>query len=169
MGILIKAGVDDHGLRSRKSIAPTSTSNGHTATATTYNKHPVTDALQQQLRTMMSAMQGRLSCNARSSSPSFYLHSPRTPSRKNIAAMAVAILLAHTMATTRGATIITADGPTTRAHAMARSGVTLVRSGVKRGVEDGRSVSIDRDDKKLKVYLEYTKMRALAFITRRYP
>merc|ERR1712048_176817 len=113
--------------------------------------------------------EGRLSCNARSSSPSFYLHSPRTPSRKNIAAMAVAILLAHTMATTRGATIITADGPTTRAHAVARSGVTLVRSGVKRGVEDGRSVSIDRDDKKLKVYLEYTKMRALAFITRRYP
>merc|ERR1711920_1053413 len=45
MGILIKAGVDDHGLRSRKSIAETSTtstSNGHTATATTYNKHPVT-------------------------------------------------------------------------------------------------------------------------------
>merc|ERR1711959_363176 len=45
MGILIKAGVDDHGLRSRKSIAQTSTtstSNGHTATATTYNKHPVT-------------------------------------------------------------------------------------------------------------------------------
>merc|ERR1711923_112971 len=34
-------------------------SNGHTATATTYNKHPVTDALQQQLRTMMSAIQGR--------------------------------------------------------------------------------------------------------------
>merc|ERR1712187_580502 len=59
MGILIKAGVDDHGLRSRKSIAQTSTSNGHTATATTYNKHPVTDALQQQLRTMMSAIQGR--------------------------------------------------------------------------------------------------------------
>merc|ERR1712187_1096923 len=64
MGILIKAGVDDHGLRSRKSIAQTSTtstSNGHTATATTYNKHPVTDALQQQLRTMMSAIQGRKS------------------------------------------------------------------------------------------------------------
>merc|ERR1711948_9320 len=62
MGILIKAGVDDHGLRSRKSIAQTSTtstSNGHTATATTYNKHPVTDVLQQQLRTMMSAIQGR--------------------------------------------------------------------------------------------------------------
>merc|ERR1712199_84942 len=62
MGILIKAGVGDHGLRSRKSIAQTSTtstSNGHTATATTYNKHPVTDALQQQLRTMMSAIQGR--------------------------------------------------------------------------------------------------------------
>merc|ERR1712217_137542 len=62
MGILIKAGVDDHGLRSRKSTAQTSTtstSNGHTATATTYNKHPVTDALQQQLRTMMSAIQGR--------------------------------------------------------------------------------------------------------------
>merc|ERR1712207_24848 len=59
MGILIKAGVDDHGLRSRKSIAQTSTSNRHTATATTYNKHPVTDALQQQLRTMMSAIQGR--------------------------------------------------------------------------------------------------------------
>merc|ERR1711943_103202 len=62
MGILIKAGVDDHGLRSRKSIAQTSTtstSNGHTATATTYNKHPVTDALRQQLRTMMSAIQGR--------------------------------------------------------------------------------------------------------------
>merc|ERR1712048_31858 len=113
--------------------------------------------------------EGRLSCNARSSSPSFYLHSPRTPPRKNIAAMAVAILLAHTMATTRGATIITADGPTTRAHAMARSGVTLARSGVNRGVEDGRSVSIDRDDKKLKVYLEYTKMRALAFITKKYP
>merc|ERR1712003_540006 len=34
-------------------------SNGHTATATTYNKHPVTDALRQQLRTMMSAIQGR--------------------------------------------------------------------------------------------------------------
>ena len=92
--------------------------------------------------------------------------------------MAVAILLAHTMATTRVAaargasgsgvpisamcaTLITADGPTTRAYAMARSGVTA------RGVEDGRSVSIDRDDKKLKVYLEYTKMRALAFITGR--
>merc|ERR1712217_671450 len=104
---------------------------------------------------------GRLSCNARSSSPSFYLHSPRTPPRKNIVAMAVAILLAHTMATTRGATIITADGPTTRAYAMARSGVTSS------GVENGRSVSIDHDDKKLKVYLEYTKMRALAFITRR--
>merc|ERR1712084_63128 len=62
MGILIKAGVDDHGLRSRKSIAQTSTTStsiGHTATATTYNKHPVTDALQQQLRTMMSAIQGR--------------------------------------------------------------------------------------------------------------
>merc|ERR1711924_420380 len=62
MGILIRAGVDDHGLRSRKSIAQTSTtstSNGHTATATTYNKHTVTDALQQQLRTMMSAIQGR--------------------------------------------------------------------------------------------------------------
>merc|ERR1712207_100224 len=59
MGILIKAGVDDHGLRSRKSIAQTSTWDGHTATATTYNKHPVTDALQQQLRTMMSAIQGR--------------------------------------------------------------------------------------------------------------
>merc|ERR1712188_263763 len=41
MGILIKAGVDDHGLRSRKSIAQTSTtstSNGHTATATTYKQ-----------------------------------------------------------------------------------------------------------------------------------
>merc|ERR1712217_302271 len=97
------------------------------------NKHTVTDALQQQLRTMMSAIQGRkafVQCAI-------------------LVAMAVAILLAHTMATTRGATIITADGPTTRASAMARS-----------GVEDGRSVSIDRDDKKLKVYLEYTKMRA---------
>merc|ERR1712227_1178080 len=38
MGILIKAGVDDHGLRSRKSIAQTSTSNEHTATATTYKQ-----------------------------------------------------------------------------------------------------------------------------------
>jgi len=89
---------------------------------------------------------------------------------------AAAILLPHTMATTRVAarvgasgsgaqtfvmcaTLITADGPTTRAYAMARSGVAA------RGVEDGRSVSIDRDDKKLNVYLEYTKMRALAFIT----
>ena len=61
------------------------------------------------------------------------------------------------------ATLIAADGPTTRAYALARSGVAA------RGVEDGRSVSIDRDDKKLKVYLEYTKMRALAFITGRYP
>ena len=61
------------------------------------------------------------------------------------------------------ATLITADGPTSRTYALARSGVTA------RGIEDGRSVSIDRDDKKLKVYLEYTKMRALAFITRRYP
>ena len=57
------------------------------------------------------------------------------------------------------ATLITADGPTSRTYALARSGVTA------RGIEDGRSVSIDRDDKKLKVYLEYTKMRALAFIT----
>merc|ERR1712187_967133 len=85
---------------------------------------------------------------------------------------AAAILLAHTMATTRVAarvgasgsgaqtfvmcaTLVTADGPTTRAYAMVRSGVAA------RGVEDGRSVSIDRDDKKLNVYLEYTKMRAL--------
>merc|ERR1712048_1404497 len=131
--------------------------------------------------------EGRLSCNARSSSPSFYLHSPRTPPRKNIA---VAILVGTTMlctsilarvttlshthttpiarvttishthttcrlqtrvtagvgasgsgATTFAtcATLIAADGPTTRAYALARSGVTA------RGVEDGRSVSIDRD------------------------
>merc|ERR1712048_1471935 len=110
--------------------------------------------------------EGRLSCNARSSSPSFYLHSPRTPPRKNIA---VAILvgttmlcttilarvttLSHTHTTCRlqtrvtagvgasgsgattfatCATLIAADGPTTRAYALARSGVTA------RGVEDGR-------------------------------
>merc|ERR1712048_225356 len=62
MGILIKAGVDDHdsdqGNPSRRQ-ARQAYSNGHTATATTYNKHTVTDALQQQLRTMMSAIQGR--------------------------------------------------------------------------------------------------------------
>merc|ERR1712014_57783 len=62
MGILIKAGVDDQdseqGNPSRRQ-ARQAYSNGHTATATTYNKHPVTDALQQQLRTMMSAIQGR--------------------------------------------------------------------------------------------------------------
>merc|ERR1712018_844538 len=62
MGILIKAGVDDHGLRSRKSIAHKH--DKHTVTDTLQqqlrtNKHPVTDALQQQLRTMMSAIQGR--------------------------------------------------------------------------------------------------------------
>merc|ERR1712176_366647 len=100
--------------------------------------------------------------------------------RKNIAMAAVAIIVGtpHTMITTtrvtarvgasgviRGsntamcATLVSADGPTTRSYTLARSGVAA------RGVEDGRSVSIDRDDKKLKVYLEYTKMRALAFIT----
>merc|ERR1712157_360789 len=100
--------------------------------------------------------EGRLSCNARSSSPSFYLHSPRTPPRKNIA-VAIIVITPHTMTTTTRvtagvgasgsgattfatcATLIAADGPTTRAYAMARSGVAA------RGVEDGRSVSIDRD------------------------
>ena len=48
----------DQGNPSRRQVRQ-AYSNGHTATATTYNKHPVTDALQQQLRTMMSAIQGR--------------------------------------------------------------------------------------------------------------
>merc|ERR1711939_264451 len=51
-------GDSDQGNPSRRQ-ARQAYSNGHTATATTYNKHPVTDALQQQPRTMMSAIQGR--------------------------------------------------------------------------------------------------------------